>query len=225
MTAYEELIQKIHLGINPYADYPSAYWPPDYFAFGPGQPIFDELVAEIKPRLIIEVGSFLGGSAITMGGAIKRLGLTGSAILCVDTWLAEQILWSMPEHRVKLKIQFGRPCFYYTVLSNVLGRKLEDVIVPLPMPSISAGRYIRELGIQKAQLIYIDGCHEEGDCLRDLEMYWEFLEPGGTMLVDDYDPHEKMFVGLIRDVDKFCLAKGLTKRIVINKVVLKKPAA
>jgi len=28
MTAYEELIQKIHLGINPYADYPSAYWPP-----------------------------------------------------------------------------------------------------------------------------------------------------------------------------------------------------
>jgi hypothetical protein len=34
-----------------------------------------------------------------------------------------------------------------------------------------------------------------------------------------------MFVGLIRDVDKFCLAKCLTKRIVINKVVLKKPAA
>ena len=224
---YDELIGKIHAGINPYAGYDriSGDWPAQHWGeWGSGHGWFGRLIEELKPSLIIEVGSFLGGSAITMGGKLKALGLNDSAVLCVDTWLAEEILWSMPEHRAKLKITYGTPCFYYTFLSNVIDRGLQDTVVPLRMPSVSAGRYLRKLGIT-AGLIYIDGCHEEGDVMRDLEMYWAILEPGGAMLIDDYQPGVPMFDGLVRDVDRFGSRKGLKMEREGEKGVFRKPKA
>ena len=198
---------------------------PEHFGgWGSGHPWFAELITDLKPRLIIEVGSFLGGSAINMGATVKALGLHDSAVICVDTWLAEEILWSMPEHRVKLKHTFGTPCFYYTFLSNILDRQLQDTVVPLRMPSVSAARYLAKLGIT-AKLIYIDGSHEEGDVLRDLELYWDRLEPGGVMLIDDYEPGVPMFEGLVRDVNKFAKQRKLKVERSGNKVKLGKAPA
>jgi hypothetical protein len=223
LKAFDELIARIHTGINPYQGYPKEHWPVEqFFEWGCRHPWFHELIEELKPWLIIEVGSFLGGSAIVMAEKLRAMGLVNSAVLCIDTWLAEQILWSMPEHRVKLKIQYGRPCFYYTFLSNIIDRGLQDVVVPLSMPSLSAGRYLKRLGI-RSSFIYIDGCHEEGDVRNDLEMYWAILEPGGVMLVDDYNEGVEMFVGLVRDVDRFVAERGLQMERRNDKIVLRKP--
>lgn len=218
---YNLLIEKIHIGVSPYAGYPKEQWPTEQFSgWGSIHHWFKELIERLRPELIIEVGTFLGGSAIHMGECLRNAKINDSAILCIDTWLAEQILWSMAEHRVRLKIQYGRPCFYYTFLSNVIEKGLQGTIVPLPMPSQSAARYLKELGGITAKLIYIDGCHEEGDCYRDLNAYWQFLEPGGAMLVDDYNPENPMFFGLVKDVNQFCLDRELKREVSECKALL-----
>ena len=49
-------------------------------------PLFNELVTKIKPKTIIEVGTWLGGSAFTMCESIKKNDLN-TKLYCVDTWL------------------------------------------------------------------------------------------------------------------------------------------
>lgn len=222
MTAYQTLIDKIHLGVNPYDGYQGVEYPASpYFVMVSPHADFKGMIARTRPHLIIEVGSFLGGSATRMAEALKETGLTSSAILCVDTWLAEQVLWSTPAERPRLQIKFGRPNFYYTFLSNIVHAKAQDVVVPLSMPSLSAGRYIKQLGL-RAQMIFIDGCHEKGDVRNDLEMYWEILDPGGEMLIDDYAPWAAMYAGLVEDVNAFCQQHRLAPKITGNCVLLHK---
>ena len=223
MNHYQNLIDKIHLGVNPYEGFPGHAWPTDFFGWRSEHEYFDRLIQDLRPGLIIEVGSFLGGSAINMARLLAKNELAESAILCVDTWLAEQILWTIPEHRDRLKMTFGSPCFYYTFLSNVMARGCQDKIVPLRMPSLSASRLLRQLDI-RAKLVYIDGCHEEGDVLRDLEAYWDLLLPGGAMLIDDYSPQgDVMFAGLVSDVDRFASDQGLLLEAANDKAILYKP--
>jgi predicted O-methyltransferase YrrM len=93
------------------------------------------------------------------------------------------------------------------------------------MPSVSGARYLASLGIT-AQMIYIDGSHIEGDVIRDLDLYWDRLAPGGVMLVDDYVPHSPdrwLFEGVIRDVQKFASQRGLKLEADGNKARLWKP--
>lgn len=222
MSNYQNLVDKIHLGVNPYDGYnPSGFPASQCFDMVSPYANFKDMINRLRPGLIIEVGSFLGGSSIRMAEAVKSAGLTNTAILCVDTWLAEQILWSLPQQRQMLRIQFGRPMFYYTFLSNVIDARLQDVIVPLSMPSLSAGRYIKQLGFT-SKMIFIDGCHEGGDVRNDLDMYWEILESGGEMLIDDYAPDVPMYQGLVQDVRAFCAANRLSPQITGNCVLLRK---
>jgi hypothetical protein len=226
-SKFDELVKSIHLGVNPYEGYlespmkaPVSHWG----QWGSDHPWLVEMVESTRPGLIIEVGSFLGGSAIAMGEKLRALGLKDSAILCVDTWLAEEILWSRAEHRDKLKIQFGSPCFYYTFLSNILDKGLQDTVLPLRMPSFSAARYLASLGIT-AKAIYIDGTHIEGDVMCDLNLYWDRLEPGGVMLIDDYvpdSPDRWLFEGVIRDTQKFAAQRNLKLEASGNKARFRK---
>jgi len=75
MKMFDELITKIHNGINPYTGYPKEHWLVEHFGgWGSGHDYFRVLIERLKPRLVIEVGSFLGGSAITMGELLKAGG-------------------------------------------------------------------------------------------------------------------------------------------------------
>ena len=222
MNQFEQIIATVHRGVNPWTDYTPARphtflgieWDDKHEWFG-------QFVEELKPRVIVEVGSFLGGSAVHFGKQIKRCGLD-CAMICVDTWLAEEILWSIPEHRERLFIRHGRPEFYQQFMANVWYEGLADTVVPLPMASVSAARYLN-INRVRADLIYIDGCHEECEAYRDIQLYWDLvLNPGGVMLIDDWAPDE-MFVGLVRDVKLFVAQRSLKMEINGRKVMLRKP--
>lgn len=210
-STFHELVRVVHGGKNPYL---GAIWykPEPMFqpTWGSEDPWFHELLDQLRPQVIIEVGTFLGRSAIHMGSRLKELGLD-SAIICVDTWLGDEIHWTLPEVRPLLMHEFGRPEFYKAFLGNVVHKRLDKTIVPLPMDSMSAARLLAKLGIH-ADFIYIDGGHAEGEVYRDLENYWNRLRKGGAMLVDDYMPGEPMFEGIVKDVDRFNCAVGNSER-------------
>ena len=195
----QQLRDLFHKGQNPYENHDVSQYQSIYAPLS-GDDIWPSIITDIKPRLIIEVGTFLGGSAISMGRALTTQNITESAILCVDSWLGDKQLLEHPELRGKLQIQNGRPEYYKNFLTNVIVSNLTDVIIPLPLPSLQAASYIKEKNL-KAQFIYIDGCHEEEAVIADLRAYWTLLESKGQLLIDDYNYEE--FMGVVTAIGRF----------------------
>ena len=206
-TVFDSLVNKIHLGVNPYADFPADAPVEQWNGWDSQHPFFHEAIDALRPQAIIEIGSFLGGSAIHMARRLQELKLD-AAIICVDTWLAENVLWLDEGWRPRLRHKFGRPEYYPVFLANVIDAGLQDYIVPLPMDSIAAARFLKQLGVH-AQLVYVDGSHQKGDVLRDIEFYWGLLDAGGVMLLDDYGNSGTVsFVD--HDLIVFCNGRALT---------------
>lgn len=148
-------------------------------AGAPWDQIYAYIISQIKPKIIIEVGSYIGYSAIKMADACKANNLKDVSIICIDPWL-DASLRSDHEARV-----FGYPSVFYTFLNNVKTYNHDDIIIPLSMPALTGYRYLRDAGI-KADLIYIDGSHDYDDVYLDVSRYLTLLNPGGLLFGDDW---------------------------------------
>jgi hypothetical protein len=172
--------------------------------------IFKKLIEEIKPKTIIEVGTWKGQSAINMGKSVKELNLD-TTIHCVDTWLGAIEFWSShreTDERNLLQLH-GYPQIYYQFLSNVVHNNLQDVILPFPNTSENGYRYFRDNTIN-AELIYIDASHEEEDVYKDVSNYFKLLNNGGIIFGDDY----QSWSGVRTSVTKFVKENNLKVEIV-----------
>jgi hypothetical protein len=181
--------EELH-SVNPYEGFRADEYPLDLQGWGSEHPIFRKVLEEIKPQLIIEVGSWKGASAIHMARCLKDLGLQAK-ILCIDTWLGAIEFWGDkqdPERYLSLSLKNGYPTIFYQFLANVVKSGFQDVIVPFPQTSVTAARWLRQHGVQ-ADAIYVDGSHEEEDVFLDLCSYWQVVAPGGVMFGDDYDQY------------------------------------
>jgi hypothetical protein len=174
---------------------------------------FNKIIMEIKPKLVIEVGSWKGLSAINMAKTIKENKLS-SKIYCVDTWLGALEFWDdlydTPERDLLLKN--GYPQIYYQFLSNVVHNNVQDIILPFPITSTIAYRFFSKKNIS-ADVIYIDGSHEEQDVLIDIENYYKLLNDGGVIFGDDYFN----FVGVANAVNTFVNKYNLRLETVENQ--------
>jgi len=204
MNPFQLLLDKVHLGKNPYTDFPVKEWEGVWYGDpGAQREIYGKCIALTNPGLIIEVGSFVGESAIHMAKIIKAQGRS-CAILCVDTWAFgfDHYLGA----REKIRPHFGRADLFYRFMANVITHGCQDVIVPLAIDSINGARVVKWLGLVP-QLIYVDASHEEGDVIRDYEAYWDLLTPGGGLLADDLSGH---FPGVVKDWTVFTSMNNLT---------------
>jgi len=146
-------------------------------------PMLPAVVNEVKPKLLIEVGSWMGQSGVHFAKAVKELNLDCS-VICVDTWLGSVEHWMDPKIKPKLELVNGYPTFYKRFLTNVKNAGVEDCVVPLPMPSLIAANFLKANNIM-ADVIYIDGSHDQSDVFNDLMAYWPLLNPGGMIFGDD----------------------------------------
>lgn len=152
---------------------------------GGDSPIFSELIQTVRPRTIIEVGTWLGLSTYTMSRALTATGITDACIIAVDTWLGGEEHWSTDEGRESLGFVHGRPTIYERFLSNMVREGFASTILPLPLSSLIAGRLLKKSGIT-ADLIYLDGSHHEKDVYDDLCVYGELLTEKGAIFGDDF---------------------------------------
>ena len=181
------LLRRALHAVDPYAGFDPSPYPSDMQGWGGESPAFKALIAELKPALVIEVGTWKGASAITMAEAAREAGLP-TQVLCVDTWLGALEFWNDqddPARYQSLQLKNGYPSVYYQFLANVARRGLQDRITSFPQTSSTAAMWLRLHGFG-ASLIYVDGSHEEEDVYSDLLDYWEILEAGGVLLGDDY---------------------------------------
>lgn len=182
-----DLMQAIH-GENIYDGFDHRKYPSDLRGWGGDSPVFGELVREVRPSLIIEVGSWKGASAVSMAEAVRQAGLDAK-ILCIDTWLGA-LEFRMDQNDVErfqaLESVHGYPSVYYRFLANICHSNNQSRVVPFPLDSSSAALWLLSHGVE-ADLIYIDGSHEEEAVYRDLADYRQILSPRGVIFGDDWD--------------------------------------
>jgi hypothetical protein len=185
---FNDLYKTLNLA-NPYDRYKdSGDLKSNIVGWNGNSPFFERIIKETKPFLIIEVGSFLGQSAINMGNVIKLLEMD-TKILCIDTWLGSDEHWR--DDLCNLMHLFenfknGISSLYDQFIQNVMISNLDDRIIPIPNTSTVGYKMMKWKNL-KADLIYIDGSHDKDDVKKDIRMFWEILNHGGVMFGDDYN--------------------------------------
>jgi hypothetical protein len=219
MVSKPEQIRSMLHAVDPYEGFDPSPWPLDLHGWGSTVPAFAELIRDVRPKLIVEAGTWKGGSAIHMADQIAAAGLDAQ-IVCVDTWLGALEFWTSqddPQRYKSLRLKNGYPQVYYQFLANVCHKGHQQRIIPFPQTSTHGALWLRYFGFT-AELIYIDASHEEEDVYADLLAYWEVLAPGGVMFGDDWS-----WDGVRVAVLRFAQEAGVTPRFIGDKWVLDKP--
>jgi len=140
-------------------------------------PIWEPLLARLKPARILEIGSFEGRSTCYLIETCSRT--NHMEIYCVDTWEGgfEHDKTTMPE----VERRFDH---------NVAVAKKRDshgaVVKKVKKKSVTALAEILSSNEPPFDLIYVDGSHQASDVLTDSIMAFELLRVGGVMIFDDY---------------------------------------
>jgi len=166
-----------------------------------------------------------GATTLHFAKALRAQGI-GGKIVAVDTWLGALEFWDKRllganDTTRDLGLVNGFPSVYYTFLSNVVILRVQAQVIPLPVPSQLAARLLREKQAS-AEIIHLDGSHEYEDVLHDLRQWWPLVRPGGVLFGDDYKP---FWPGVVRAVDEFVAARGLTLTVDAGKWLVRKPLA
>lgn len=178
--------------------------------------VFDTIITNTRPKTIIEVGTWLGGSAFTMCKAIKKNKLQ-TKLYCVDTWLGslefiDKTIGLLDDKKHAderdLELKNGYPQIYYQFLSNVIHTNNKEIIIPVPNTSAIASRYFENNKI-KAELTFIDGSHDREDVYSDLHNYYPLTSK--VLFGDDYH-----WNGVKYALEDFCRDKKIRFELLEN---------
>jgi len=175
---------------------------------GGGDWAFTRAVLEkIRPRLVVEVGSWKGATALLVADWMRSAGIDG-AVICVDTWLGglEHLEGTVgADWKLEPYISHGWPMLHAVFMENVIRHGLEEWIAPLATTSTIGAKWVCRRGLQP-DVVLIDGSHEEEDVLQDLRAWWKCAKTGGVLIGDDWSTS---WPGVITAVNRFCAEKSL----------------
>jgi hypothetical protein len=211
------IMQRLH-GENIYADFEPPF-DKDLQGWNSEHQAFHDIIEEIRPTIVVDVGVWKGASTIYLAELLKTHGIAGT-VIAVDTFLGSY------EHSNSKSDLFnliprrnGMPRLYEQFLSNVVRAGVSDRVVPLPQTSTNASLLLHDMGVI-AGLVHIDASHEYADVLQDARAYWELLKPGGYLVGDDYHHYWPV---VIKAADEFALEKGVQLSAISPKWVVRKP--
>uniref|UniRef100_A0A0D9XFR2 Uncharacterized protein n=1 Tax=Leersia perrieri TaxID=77586 RepID=A0A0D9XFR2_9ORYZ len=214
------LLDKVFDGESPYEKFPSPHTaallrPPAARPRGWGSTgaVFAELIEQVRPRVIVELGAFLGASALHMAAVSRNLSLSPPpAILCVDDFRGWPAFRAARFRRDVPPPRHGDALLLPQFMSNVAAawRDGDGEVMPMPFSTASALAALCEWGIY-ADLIEVDAGHDFHSAWADINLAWAVLRPGGVMFGHDYFTAADDR-GVRRAVTLFAKVKGLTVR-------------
>jgi hypothetical protein len=136
----------------------------------------EQIVHFLKPKRILEIGSFEGRSTVFM--LEKSSEFNEVEIICVDTWTGGSehisIDFTSVESRFDDNVTIGlRNCRNSSTITKLKGTSRYQ------LPKLMSSE-------QKFDLVYLDGSHEPPDVLFDLVCSFQMLNKGGVLIADDY---------------------------------------
>lgn len=164
-------------------------------------PVFSALIDRVKPKTIIEVGSWKGASAIHMARLAPE-----AIIYAVDLWVPPIGVGLGEFPRTHIPERFDAPNFYEQFLFNIKNAGVDHQIIPVRGLTVPIATCLGAWGVQ-ADAIYLDASHDELSVSQDIAAYWRLLRPGGIMFGDDYSSHP----GVKRAVQKFAHGRTINE--------------
>lgn len=137
------------------------------------QVMLEKIIKERNPKIIIEIGSWLGAST----RFLAQTSSSNSIVYAVDTWLGSDEEVHINDERVK------KNKLFHIFLSNVIQANLQHKIIPIRMTSMEACDAFNGY----ADLIYIDGAHDEASVYIDIVKWITKLSPDGVICGDDWE--------------------------------------
>lgn len=153
----------------------------------------ENLFEQIKPSVVIEMGSWAGASAIHMASLLPDEG----KLYAIDHWLGSTK--GLPgDDNFKIIC----PEVYQLFLSNVIQANYTHIIVPVRDKSENAAKRLSDV---KADFLYIDGSHDYASVYADLQRWYPKVKGHGIMGGDDWD-----FPDVKKAVNQFAKDNNLT---------------
>ena len=147
------------------------------------RPVWDTLIEQLKPKKILEVGSFEGAAVCYL---IDKLG--GAAELdihCVDNW--EGGLEHQAGGFVASDMSAVEQRFDANINMAINAAQSRVVVTKHKLSSdLALAKLLTEGRKNQFDFIYIDGSHQAPDVLCDAVLAFRLLRAGGVMAFDDY---------------------------------------
>jgi predicted O-methyltransferase YrrM len=220
-TGRADLIDTIWHGLDPFADFPGHLYEVDLQGWGENHPYLAHSVAEIRPRIIVEVGVWKGASVATMAATLKEHEVDG-LVVAVDTWLGSHEHWTNRQWFDNLSFEHGRPALQKKFMANMLAKGLHEYVVPLPLDSLNAAQLLSRCNI-RPDLLHLDGGHDYASVAADLRAWWPLVRPGGILIGDDYNTNG-VWPEVRQAFDEFFSQLGITSfEVTPPKCRIRKP--
>lgn len=141
-------------------------------------PVWNELIDQLKPARILEIGSYEGLSTCYM---VERCTQHKPVeVYCVDSWAGgvehDPATMGAAEHRFDHNI----------ALAQKRARNAAVVHKIKQFSNLALAGLVSTLGPGVFDLVYVDGSHQAPDVLTDAVMGFQLLRIGGLMIFDDY---------------------------------------
>jgi len=143
--------------------------------------VWDQIIPQLKPARILEVGSFEGASTCYLIDTLANL--QSIELHCIDTWgggiehIETGVNMSSVEARFDSNIALAKQKALHTV----------DFYKHKSYSDVALARLIADSSKLRAfDFIYIDGSHQAPDVLADAVLAFRLLRVGGVMAFDDY---------------------------------------
>lgn len=139
--------------------------------------VWDEIIASIEPRRMLEIGCFEGRATTHLIESCSKFGSLN--MVCVDTWGGAVDLPPPAMRGVETRFDRNTAIARASASVDIAFRKFKQPAVEA-LPVLLAEK-------QQFDFIYVDGSHVAADVLTDAVMAFPMLRAGGCMLFDDYD--------------------------------------
>jgi predicted O-methyltransferase YrrM len=156
--------------------------------------LLKDIVSRVNPRIILEVGCFIGVSTIWMASSLEELNSDGF-IHSVD--LFETIMPSPPHCYGYLKNPFE------FAQKSAVSAQLAYRIKFHKMNSNELGKKFTKIIGQPIDLLFIDGDHSIHGCLDDFVSFYPHVSVGGSILLHDIYPQYCGYHGPRYVIDHF----------------------
>ena len=141
-----------------------------------------ELVISNDPKVVVEIGTFGGRSAIAQAFALRQNN-SGGKIYCIDPWRLEYALeGESSDNRKWWSQNINIDEIHTKCMHAIWQHNLDEWLVVIR----AASQHVYQL-FPEIDMLLIDGNHSEVASFRDVQLYLPRVNPNGYIWLDDTD--------------------------------------
>jgi predicted O-methyltransferase YrrM len=141
-----------------------------------------DLVVKLRPKKVVEVGVYGGGSAFALALALEA---NGSGMLTgIDPWKNADAMQHLDDNLDKVTAEIDFVAIYLDLNKKIRAEKLEKYFTLIRETSKNSSTVFEDKSVE---LLHIDGNHATDSVISDLKTWYPKLSNDAMIIIDDID--------------------------------------